>query len=128
MNLTDLSENGIIYINGTELKKASGIEWVNHPKFAGVMMKHLVAGKECNDVLSAMLVKIDPQHEIGNHIHEGKAELHKVLSGHGTADVGSYSINYKPGVISLIPAGIPHSVRAGDEGLILLAEFSPPLN
>ena len=128
MNLTDLSENGIIYINGTELKKASGIEWVNHPKFAGVTMKHLFTGKECNDVLSAMLVKIEPRHEIGNHIHEGKAELHKVISGSGIAKAGNMSIEYKPGVISLIPADIPHSVRAGDEELILLAEFSPPLN
>lgn len=128
MELTDLSENGIIYINGTELKQASGIEWVNHPTFAGVIMKHLVAGKECNGVLSAMLVKIDPLHEIGNHFHEGKSELHKVLSGSGTAKVGDTCINYKAGVISLIPGDVYHSVSAGDEGLILLAEFSPPLN
>jgi quercetin dioxygenase-like cupin family protein len=128
MNLTDLTEKGVVYINGTELKKASDTEWVNHPKFSGVMMKHLFTGNECYDALSAMLVKIKPRHEIGNHIHEGKAELHQVISGNGTAKIGNICIDYKPGVISLIPSDIPHGITAGDEGLVLLAEFTPPLN
>lgn len=128
MNLTDLTDKGIVYFNGIDLKKISGIDWVNHPKFPGVMMKHLFTGKECGEILSSMLVKIEPRHEIGNHIHEGKAELHQVISGNGSAKVGNISIDYKPGVISLIPADIPHGIMAGDEGLVLLAQFSPPLN
>ena len=75
-----------------------------------------------------MIVKIEPQHEIGNHIHEGKAELHEIISGEGTAVVGNSKINYKPGVISFIPGDVSHSIKASDKGIILSAKFTPPLN
>ena len=36
-------------------------------------------------------------------------------------------IKYEPGVISIIPAAIPHEVSAGDERLYLFAKFMPAL-
>ncbi|MBN1499824.1 MAG: cupin domain-containing protein [Spirochaetes bacterium] len=128
MKAADLFENGVIYINGKEINTVSDLQWINHPKFAGVLMKNLFCGKESNDNMSAMIVKIDPHHEIGTHVHEGKSELHEVISGEGIAEVGDVQINYRPGVISLIPSDLPHSVRAGDSGIVLLAKFTPPLN
>jgi quercetin dioxygenase-like cupin family protein len=75
-----------------------------------------------------MLVKIEPNCEIGNHIHEGKAELHEVVYGEGVTLVNDKNVVYKPGIISFIPADVPHSVKANNSGLILLAKFTPPLN
>jgi quercetin dioxygenase-like cupin family protein len=121
-------ELGTIYINGVELKKTDSIEWQKHPKFNGVLTKSLFSGKDSNGNLNAMLVKIEPNCEIGNHIHEGKAELHEVIYGEGITLVDGKSITYKTGIISLIPADVPHSVKADNNGLVLLAKFTPPLN
>jgi quercetin dioxygenase-like cupin family protein len=121
-------ELGTIYINGVEFKKTDGIEWQKHQKFNGVFTKSLFSGTDSENNLSAMLVRIEPNCEIGNHIHEGKAELHEVVYGEGVALVNGKSIVYKPGIVSLIPADIPHSVKANNNGLILLAKFTPPLN
>ncbi|MDR0579049.1 MAG: cupin domain-containing protein [Campylobacteraceae bacterium] len=121
-------ESETIYINGTKFNKTTNIEWQKHPKFDGVFTKSLFCSKDTNGNFSAMLVKIEPNCEIGNHIHEGKAELHEVIYGQGTALVNNKSIFYKSGVMSLIPADISHSVRADKSGLILLAKFTPPLN
>lgn len=121
-------EWGTIYVNGIELNKAENIEWQKHPKFDGVFTKSLFSDKDSGNNLSAMLVKIEPNCEIGNHVHEGKAELHEVIYGEGVALVNDKSLNYKPGIISLIPAYVPHSVKANNDGLVLLAKFTPPLN
>jgi quercetin dioxygenase-like cupin family protein len=127
MNKT-VFELGTIYVNGLELNKTNNIEWQKHPKFNGVFTKGLFSGKDSSNNLSAMLVKIEPNCEIGNHIHEGKAELHEVVYGEGVTLVNDKSIIYNPGVISLIPADVPHSVKANNSGLVLLAKFIPPLN
>ena len=121
-------ESGTIYINGVELTKIDIFEWQKHPKFNGVFTKTLFSGKDSNNNLSAMLVKIEPNCEIGNHIHEGKAELHEVVYGEGVTLVNEKCIPYKPGIISLIPDDVPHSVKANNNGLVLLAKFTPPLN
>ncbi|MDR1451881.1 MAG: cupin domain-containing protein [Helicobacteraceae bacterium] len=120
-------EHGVIFINGVELERVSNIQWQKHPKFEGVFTKNLFLGKDCGNNLSAMLVKIEPNCEIGNHIHEGKAELHEVICGEGNTLVNQKGIVYKPGVISFIPGDVPHSVKAGDTGMVLLAKFTPPL-
>ena len=36
-------------------------------------------------------------------------------------------IEYEAGVISVMPAKIPHEVKAGDKGLCLFAKFMPAL-
>ena len=127
MNITDL-ENNAIYINGEMILEISNIQWDKHPKFLGVFTKTLLTGKDSNNNLSAMIVKIDPYHEIGDHIHDGKYELHEIISGDGVGIVDNKKIEYKAGVVSLIPGNIHHSVKAGDNGIILLAKFTPPLN
>lgn len=128
MNITNISEDGVIYINGNKTNNISNIQWINHPKYAGVLIKNLLSGDESNNNLSAMLVRIEPHHEIGNHVHEGRSELHEIISGKGIATIDNTQINYGPGVISFIPNDIPHSVKAGDTDMILLAKFTPPLS
>jgi len=127
MNITDLEDN-TIYINGEKMDVISNIKWDKHPKFSGVFTKTLFTSKDSNNNLSAMIVKIDPNHEIGDHIHEGKYELHEILSGNGIGIIDNKNVEYKPGVVSLIPGDIRHSIKAGDKGIILLAKFTPSLN
>lgn len=121
-------ENGMIVVNGATVGKISDIPWSRHPKFEGVFLKNLFDGKESNNNFSQQLVKIEGGCEIGNHIHEGKAELHEVLFGEGKTIVNQTAVEYRPGIISLIPANVPHSVKAHADGLIMLAKFTPPLN
>ncbi len=120
--------NGIVYTNGKKTMNISDIPWNKHSKFEGVYIKNLLTASESNNNLSAMIVKIDPECEIGIHIHEESAELHEIIEGKGEAIVGNNTIDYYSGVVSFIPANIPHKIKANEKGIILLAKFTPPLN
>jgi quercetin dioxygenase-like cupin family protein len=122
----NIFETGTVYINGERLTAVSSAQWLAHPKFAGVFTKNLFTGGESGGHMSAMLVRIEARHEIGSHIHQGKAELHEVLEGRGSARVGQITVDYGPGTVSLIPADLEHSIHAGDSDMLLLAKFTPP--
>ena len=108
-------------------RKTESIAWTPHPAFAGVSMKHLVTGADTNGTSSVHLVRVNPGCCIGDHIHDGKTEIHQVVSGEGRCLVEEREIEYGEGVVAVIPADRPHSVVAGDPGLFLLAVFSPAL-
>jgi quercetin dioxygenase-like cupin family protein len=127
MTAMNAFESGTVYIDGNRSRKISDVPWTPHPKFSGVWTKAAFSGKEGSGVLSVMMVKIDPRHEIESHIHEGKAELHEILSGSGTAHVGDKEIYYTPGVVSLVSKDVLHSIRADDEGMTIVATFTPAL-
>jgi quercetin dioxygenase-like cupin family protein len=128
MNNANWIKDGKIFINGKELNNISDIPWNKHPNFEGVYIKNLFTGQDSNNNMSAIIVKIEPNREIGSHFHEGKAELHEIIDGEGTAIIGDAGINYTSGVISFVPGDIIHSIKANDKGMILLAKFTPPLN
>ena len=64
---------------------------------------------------------------IGNHIHQSQLETHEIISGTGTCVNNGVELDYKVGVISIFPMGLPHEVKAGDNGLYLFAKFLPAL-
>jgi quercetin dioxygenase-like cupin family protein len=103
------------------------IPWNPHPKFAGVFLRHLVTGKDTGGRLSLHNVRIDPGCTIGDHAHARQIEIHDVLKGAGSCTLGETVIPYTPGVVGVLPADQVHRVEAGDQGLLLLATFSPPL-
>jgi len=105
----------------------AGIPWAEHPTFAGVALKHLVTSAQTDGQFSFHLVRIAPGGEIGRHIHETQLETHEVLAGSGVCFHSGAEIRYEPGVVSLLPAGVPHTVKAGKEGLYLFAKFLPAL-
>ncbi len=123
---TNFFEQGKLYLNGKCIE-VSNLEWNEHPTFKGVFLKHLIKGESTGNQLSCHLVKINPGCEIGNHIHVGKTELHEVLSGSGKCWIEQTKIDYREGNIGFIPADKNHSVKAGDDGLFLLAKFFPAL-
>lgn len=106
---------------------AESLPWNMHPKFFGVALRHLIPGKETGGHMSLHHVRIDPGCSIGDHTHAGQVEIHDVLAGSGSCVLDGRTIPYRPGVAAIMPADQVHRVDAGDEGLLLLATFSPPL-
>lgn len=54
-------------------------------------------------------------------------KTHEVIAGSGICINNGEKINYEVGTISIMPAGIPHEVNAGTDGLYLFAKFIPAL-
>lgn len=103
------------------------IPWTPHPAFAGVALKAIVTSAQTDGQLSGHLVRIAPGMAIGNHVHEKQLETHEVIAGHGVCVQDGVEIAYAPGVVSILPANVPHAVTAGDDGLYLFAKFLPAL-
>jgi quercetin dioxygenase-like cupin family protein len=103
------------------------LAWKEHPKFQGVFLKHLIQGAVSAGQLSCHLVRLNPHCALETHIHEKQWELHQVVAGEGDCLLNEKSITYKSGCLALIPPGAKHRVAAGDQGLLLLATFSPAL-
>ncbi len=103
------------------------IIWVKHPAFEGVELKHIITSKDTNDQFSYHLVRIEPNKSIKSHIHKDQLETHEVIYGSGVCLNNGKKIDYRSGMISIFPKGIPHEVSAGEEGLYLFAKFFPAL-
>jgi quercetin dioxygenase-like cupin family protein len=123
---TNKFKDGKILINGQTIE-IEKLEWNEHPTFKGVSLKHLIKGESTNNQLSCHLVKVEPGCEIGLHNHVGKTELHEVLNGSGVCTVENTDLNYEEGIIGFIPADKNHLVKAGKDGLFLMAKFFPSL-
>ena len=118
----------LTHVAGPEgLADTGMIEWTPHPKFEGVFLKHIITAEQTGGMLSSHAVRLDSVSELGNHIHEGKVEIHEVVSGTGFCLINGVKYEYNPGVTAVIPADTPHSVKAGKEGLYIMAKFSPAL-
>lgn len=118
--------NGAYVVPGKKIKFEE-INWSKHPTFEGVELKHILTGKDTDGAFSYHLVRIAPDKSILNHIHETQLETHEVIAGSGTCINDGETIEYRPGVISLMPAKVLHEVHAGNEGLYLFAKFFPAL-
>lgn len=105
----------------------SDIPWSKHSAFEGVELKHIVTSKDTNGLFSYHLVRIAPNKSILNHIHETQLETHEVIYGNGLCVNAGCEIAYTPGSVSIMPAGVPHEVHAGENGLYLFAKFFPAL-
>ncbi|NCC26300.1 MAG: cupin domain-containing protein, partial [Deltaproteobacteria bacterium] len=70
------------------------------------------------------LVRLEPKAVIAYHNHPMEWEVHAVTSGSGHCVCGGENKAYLPGTTALMPMGIEHEVRAGADGLTLLAFFS----
>lgn len=101
--------------------------WSKHPTFDGVELKHILTSKETGGTYSYHLVRIAPNCSIKEHIHETQLETHEIIEGQGICINDGISITYEPGVVSIMPAGIPHEITAGNTGLYLFAKFMPAL-
>lgn len=118
--------DGLVAHLGRE-EDLAAISWHPHPSFAGVLMKHLIRGRDTGGLLSCHMVRVDPGRALPPHAHEEQWELHEVLAGAATATLGGSAVAYLPGRITVVPRGTLHGITAGEEGLVMLAKFFPPL-
>lgn len=126
MNIANNFENGKIYTK-TEFFNAQDLDFVPHAKFKGVSLKHLVTGAMTGGQISSHLVRVEPGCVLDTHIHANNLEIHEVIAGSAKAMVGDKEVDYLPGVIGVLPAGISHRIAAGKDGIYILAKFTPAL-
>jgi mannose-6-phosphate isomerase-like protein (cupin superfamily) len=126
MNIANDFADGKTYTS-TDLRNAKELDFVPHAKFKGVYLKLLVPGAMTDGQISSHLVKVDPHCVLDTHIHENNLEIHEVISGSAKAMVGDKEVDYLPGTIGVLPAGVPHKIVAGEEGVYILAKFTPAL-
>lgn len=126
MNISESFELGSI-ITESSLESAKKANFVSHKSFRGVSLKLLVGGGKTGNALSLHLVRVEPHCCLEHHVHPENLEMHEVIGGNGTVIIGGSSGEYRAGTVGVIPAGITHKVTAGEEGLYILATFSPAL-
>jgi len=125
-NLAECLECAGIGFEGKSVDAAL-IAWAPHPAFAGVSMKHLIRGADTGGRLSCHLVRVESGCSLDAHVHDGQWELHEVIQGSGRAELAGRAMDYAPGAMCVIPQGATHQVRAGQDGLWLLAKFFPAM-
>ena len=64
---------------------------------------------------------------IKDHIHDPRLKMNEVVAGYGKCLNGGAEIEYRPGVISIMPSKVHHEVHAGDDGIYLFTIFMPAL-
>jgi hypothetical protein len=75
------------------------IPWIEHPRFKGVFLKHIIKGVDTNGMLSCHMVRIDANAVLEDHIHDNQWELHEVIEGDGKFVLNSKETAYHPGRI-----------------------------
>jgi quercetin dioxygenase-like cupin family protein len=102
--------------------------WSAHPSFPGVELKPLVKGAASGGAFSTLMVRIAPGGAMLPHAHDGAVEQHFVIAGGGMADLAGHEVEYAPGALMVIPKAARHSIRAGADGMVLMALFAPAIN
>lgn len=126
MNIGNSFEKGTI-CTISDIVNVGDIEFRPHAKFKGVSLKHLVTGKMTNHQISCHLVKVEPFCTLDTHVHENNVEIHEVIYGDGTFYIADNTVGYNLGSIGVIPANVSHKVEAGENGIYILAKFTPAL-
>jgi mannose-6-phosphate isomerase-like protein (cupin superfamily) len=102
-------------------------KYVKNTAHEGVFMRNFFSGKD-NDRINNSEVCIMPGFQIAPHIHEASTEFFYVVSGVGDFLDSSEWKPVKKGDAFKAPQGMTHGLRnTGDELLVVLATFSPPI-
>ncbi len=103
------------------------LEWHPHARFEGVRLKHLITAEHTGGRFSCHMVEVAPGKSLGDHSHPEQWEIHEVAYGKGCCILDGDCLRYEAGTCAVIPQSMPHSVEAGEEGLLFLAKFIPAL-
>jgi quercetin dioxygenase-like cupin family protein len=75
---------------------------------AGSQTFHKIKSKDTNNILSVMEFVTPPGKGVALHVHEREDELVYLLEGEIEVTLGNQKIKAVPGVMALLPRGIPH--------------------
>ena len=78
--------------------------------------------------LSVVHVELPPRYTHAPIIHKRTEEWFIVLKGRGHGVIGARRVQFLPGTVVYMPAGVPHQMSADGGALEILAVFSPPLD
>jgi quercetin dioxygenase-like cupin family protein len=106
---------------------AMAIEWGEHPRVAGILMKQLLTASD-NRLASVALVQVPPGSVVGLHSHTDQVETVYVLKGQSVLTLAETEMPFNAGQIVALPAGVEHELRnAGPEPVELITFFTPPI-
>lgn len=77
------------------------------------------------DRLLLSRARFEPHSEAPVHTHD-EEQMGMVLSGSGDFELDGETRRVGPGDVYHAPPGVPHGLRAGAEGCVVLDVFSPP--
>jgi quercetin dioxygenase-like cupin family protein len=75
--------------------------------------------------VSVGLAQLGPDTRILGHIHKEHDEIAHIVMGSCKFKLGEDVIDFQPGSVVLIPAGVPHGALAGKEGAVVVSCFAP---
>jgi quercetin dioxygenase-like cupin family protein len=104
----------------------AAIEFVDHPKYAGVRISILVSKKD-TEAVSVCLLEIGPKTEIPIHTHDPQVDSIYVLTGKGEAYINGSWQPIATGDYIFVPTTEEHGVKnTGNAPLRLFVHHSPP--
>ena len=93
---------------------------------AGSQTFHKIKSKDTNGVFSVMEFVTPPGKGVALHVHEREDELVYLLEGEIEVTLGNQKMKAIPGVIALLPRGIPHGfTNVGNKPSRLLDTILP---
>jgi quercetin dioxygenase-like cupin family protein len=126
----------IARLSGDPAKKSGGRKLyyvkekdVNGIQLPGRLWKKLIGPENgyCKNMIFGV-VSFPPRSDPGTHVHKGEEEIIYVLSGRGETKVEGKVYALEPGVAVFTEPGVEHGVKTlGDEPLVLISVFSPPV-
>lgn len=75
--------------------------------------------------MTVALAQLGAHTRILGHVHKTHDEVAHLVSGSCKFKLGEDLIDFEPGSVILIPAGVPHGALAGDGGAVVVSCFSP---
>ena len=98
----------------------------NELLMAGSQFLHKVKSEDTNDVFSVIEIISPPGKGVSLHVHENEDELVYLLDGEIEVTLGDQTMTAVPGVMALLPRGIPHGfVNNGNKPSRLLVTILP---
>ena len=93
---------------------------------AGSQTFHKIKSKDTNGVFSVMEFVTPPGKGVALHVHEREDELVYLLEGEIEVTLGNQKMKAIPGVMALLPRGIPHGfTNVGNKSSRLLDTILP---
>lgn len=101
-----VDDEGAVVVDLTRLLGAEGdgVHWTLEP----------------DSDLNANLVRLDPAHQMAEHVNDEVDVLVVALAGSGQVVLGGRRVSVRAGSVAHVPKGLARSIDAGPEGLIYL--------